>query len=526
MPPQDAASSFHHFLEKMKNPQASDLVRSIKTFVNEFEQTKKRKGGSDPESDSKRIQDFFIQMDVAFRSHPLWRDCSEAELEAAGEGLEKYVLTKLHPLLFATAPEDRERDELLSLHMRGLQFLKPEHLEIPEGHADEDKVAMAARELARMAEYKAPRDKLVCMLNCCRLVADALDAKRSGADDFIPLLIYVVVRAQPPAFESNLQYVQRFRGHRRQGGEHEYYLTTLVSVSNFVETIDANQLRVPHEEFLRHMREAGVPGAAHASQEPPAAQPAADALPADGPTESVDAAARDGEGGAASAPPVEDRSSDVPAATASAEAAPPASAEESDFLGMGAPATGGAPAAADPGSARGSQAEQPMVDLLGDGEAFAGAFADLAAAPPGDTDAAPSKSANGDAAAAEDGGDASPPEPKDEPPAAPPAKVPRASAETARSEPAKGNGGAVAAMAARPAHRPLPSLASLEAQGIPSALQAEEDGALRHYQFMYTRVEDLKMSDIPKLHELYKELAIKHEALQRAWTDLGRSQWR
>jgi hypothetical protein len=49
-----------------------------------------------------------------------------------------------------------------------------------------------------MNQYKAPRDKMVCILNCCRVVSNALTTESSpgGADDLLPVLIYLTIKAQ------------------------------------------------------------------------------------------------------------------------------------------------------------------------------------------------------------------------------------------------------------------------------------------------------------------------------------------
>lgn len=39
----------------------------------------------DPERDSATVQEFFANMEAAFRAHPLWAGCLEEELESAGE---------------------------------------------------------------------------------------------------------------------------------------------------------------------------------------------------------------------------------------------------------------------------------------------------------------------------------------------------------------------------------------------------------------------------------------------------------
>ena len=89
----------------MRNPAASDIVKAIKSFLNEF-------GNSPPagDRDGERVQAFLATTEAVFRTHPLWRGVGEEELEASGEGLEKYLLTKLHARTFAVVAEDVERD--------------------------------------------------------------------------------------------------------------------------------------------------------------------------------------------------------------------------------------------------------------------------------------------------------------------------------------------------------------------------------------------------------------------------------
>lgn len=51
----------------------------------------------------------------------------------------------------------------------------------------------------------------------------------AGADDFLPVLIYVVIHANPPQLASNLEYIQRFRMGSRMVSESAYFFTQLVS---------------------------------------------------------------------------------------------------------------------------------------------------------------------------------------------------------------------------------------------------------------------------------------------------------
>lgn len=102
-------------------------------------------------------------------------------------------------------------------------------------------------ELLKIKTYRAPRDKIICVLNCCKVIFGQLDyliaktvanisiglLKHSksdlSADSFMPLLIYVVLQANPDHLVSNVQYILRFRNQEKLGGEAGYYLSSLVS---------------------------------------------------------------------------------------------------------------------------------------------------------------------------------------------------------------------------------------------------------------------------------------------------------
>lgn len=254
-----APLTWHDFLERMRHPSAADFVKSIKSFIVSFSNK-----APDPEKDSAAVQEFLATMEGAFRAHPLWAGSTEEELESAGEGLEKYVMTKLYNRAFASLPEDVMHDEELFEKISLIQkFVRPEMLDIKPTYQNETSWLLAQKELQKINMNKAPRDKLVCILNCCKVINNLLlnasissNDNPPGADEFLPVLIYVTIKANPPQLHSNLLYIQRYRRQSRLVSEAAYFFTNILSAESFIWNIDAGALSMDELEYQHNMESA------------------------------------------------------------------------------------------------------------------------------------------------------------------------------------------------------------------------------------------------------------------------------
>ena len=67
----------------------------------------------------------------------------------------------------------------------------------------------AQAEIRRLAAYKTPQDKVACVVRCSQTIMNLLSLASSksvpAADDFVPVMVFVIIKANPPSLLSTVQ---------------------------------------------------------------------------------------------------------------------------------------------------------------------------------------------------------------------------------------------------------------------------------------------------------------------------------
>ncbi|KAL1514582.1 hypothetical protein AB1Y20_003676 [Prymnesium parvum] len=182
---------------------------------------------------------------------------------ASRDALEKLVLSRLYTAVFGAGDGDAKADAALHAKLAQLQpLLTPARLGVaaPFCEAEEACWAPAVQALRQLEDFRAPKDKVTLIVNCCRLIERQLQlllkerrpkdvanvlspsifTSPVGADEFFPVLVYVVLQANPERLHSHLAFIARFRNPEMMRGMQGCYFTHLRAAAHFLQHLTCN----------------------------------------------------------------------------------------------------------------------------------------------------------------------------------------------------------------------------------------------------------------------------------------------
>ncbi|XP_059614271.1 rab5 GDP/GTP exchange factor [Phlebotomus argentipes] len=243
---------------------ADETKKELKYLIQMFDQLIHKKYTSyNVEKISDSVQTSYIKMSdyMAIEGSPFEGTTPEQKEEML-DFFEKCVMTRNHKILFSPPfTNDEEKDSAIQSRIRQLSWINAKHLlcTIDEVNAEvRDLVYSAITELVAMDSFQSPQEKLECIVRCCRNIFNLLKHTGNGgpasADEFLPALIFVVLKANPARLHSNINYITRFsNASRLMSGEGGYYFTNLCCAISFIENLTAESLSMADDEFRELM---------------------------------------------------------------------------------------------------------------------------------------------------------------------------------------------------------------------------------------------------------------------------------
>jgi len=246
-------STYAVFTDMLRHPSAKPLVNRARNFVEHFPSGLSRYEAAD------RVHNFLTQTEQYMFSDIVVfaAEADEEGIANASESLEKLVLCRMFSKAFDVDPADAVEDAKLKEHLTSLDWVEPKHLGIPS--IEPSLWPRLIQELTHLNDYKAPGDKMICIVNACHVINDLLKRGQAeiggsrplAADDFLPLLIFAMMKANPDRLHSNAEFVAAFRHPSRMNGENAYWITMFCSAKEFLRAAGPATLEVAPEDYDR-----------------------------------------------------------------------------------------------------------------------------------------------------------------------------------------------------------------------------------------------------------------------------------
>jgi len=242
----------------------ADLSRNIQSFV---EKVNKRIEILPIEEVAAMVQNFYQALWKRLETHENFQGLEEGDIKTISDYTERYIMVSLYKKLFSpVSTNDEEKDLEIQSKIRSLNWVTASHLDCPFTESSptiRDLIYTAINHVLEVDGLKAPQDKLTSIVACSKTIFSILSAggtEAASADDFLPALIYILLKANPPRVTSNINLITRFTDERRlRSGEEGYYFTNLCCAISFIENLNARSLNLPEKEFQLYMSGESLP---------------------------------------------------------------------------------------------------------------------------------------------------------------------------------------------------------------------------------------------------------------------------
>lgn len=244
----------------MEKKAALDVSKQVRAFIDKFV----AKGEIPVAEQSEMVQDFYTEFSDRIDSNQqLYKGVDEAKQEKLMNFMEKYLMTRLYRVVFSNPlSDDEDKDLKLQDKIRSLNWVTASMLETGIDDKDVKVRAIiddAISSIIEMDSKRAPADKLKTLVDCSKLIFEALHASSGGkpasADVFLPSLIYLILQSNPPLLKSNIAFISRFSLPQRvREGEAAYFFVNFCIAADYIaDKLDASALNMTENEFQRYM---------------------------------------------------------------------------------------------------------------------------------------------------------------------------------------------------------------------------------------------------------------------------------
>ncbi|PAA65768.1 hypothetical protein BOX15_Mlig013756g1 [Macrostomum lignano] len=242
------------FVKSLPRAAGVDLTKQIKSAIARLKVLPAATASVEEFSDA--AQEFYASLAKRIGAEPAYHRLTEQQRTDALFWAETFLTKRIYRTVFSQGPDEEAKDIALQKKLRSLHWVTPAILESRVSNNSPHFYEAVACLLA-LDTLVTPPAKLDSIVRCANHIFKALNeasGDAASADDFLPALIYVLLKGNPPRLQSNIAFITRFANSARLNtGEQGYYFTNLCCAVSFLESLNHESLSLPKELFDKFM---------------------------------------------------------------------------------------------------------------------------------------------------------------------------------------------------------------------------------------------------------------------------------
>ena len=217
----------YRFETALLKPECKNLRLAVEDFFKNFANASK----GIEKNEIALVKTLLRNVESEMHKLPTWKCLPPNHFVAAKEDMQRTIFTRLYPTIFERE-EYHEQDVTITKHLSQLRaVMKPLFLDLDASILDNQFIQEALEKLKQLDSFKTPLEKVTCIWEASQKISSTIGTGKgaTGADDFLPTFIYVVLQANMKTPHSTVQFVEHYLDPEEKYGEGYYFFTNLIS---------------------------------------------------------------------------------------------------------------------------------------------------------------------------------------------------------------------------------------------------------------------------------------------------------
>ena len=252
---QTHAGELFEYMEKFEVPQALksylNTVKSLIADYKDFFTTKKVEKEQDKKPNPKEEKQ--KKPDKKNQKNQKKEEIDEKKLkiiEDIHDIVANYIMNRIYDKIFPREPD--QLDTRIYDQCRRLSWIETNHLSKVENLNLDTILPKTIGLIKELDEEKSPEGKMQLIQKVIQIILNnntyCLGKTDGGVDDIIPMLIYVIIKAQPYRLSSNINYIRLFYG--EGPNQNNQIVSTLTGIKDWILNIESSKLNgISETEF-------------------------------------------------------------------------------------------------------------------------------------------------------------------------------------------------------------------------------------------------------------------------------------